>query len=312
MKLFHPRKPFQEGYFKVDNGHQLYYAVYGNPQGIPVLYVHGGPGSGCGEDAHRYFDPKKFKIIIVDQRGAGKSKPFASLNANTTKNLVEDFRKILDFLNVKHVYLFGGSWGSCLSLCFAVKYPSRVKGMVLRGIFLGDQDEIDFILKGIIRTHFPKEWGRFAGMAPKKYRADPAPYYGKMLNSVNENIVRKYAKEWIRFEMSLISLVPNPKMVNEIISKRSVISFAKIEAHYLLNKCFIPDRYILKNIKKIKHIPLVIVHGRYDFVCEPRIAYQLHMALPKSKLHFVIGGHWSKDPEVRSLLMKEIHAMAKK
>jgi proline iminopeptidase len=312
MKMFPKRKPYQKGYFAVGGGHEIFYSLYGNPKGIPVLFVHGGPGAGCNDDAHRHFNPKKFNILTVDQRGAGKSRPYAGLRANTTQELVQDFRKLLGFLKIKKVFLFGGSWGSCLSLCYAIKYPEQVMGMVLRGIYLGTRYENEYFLNGGPKTHFPEVWERFLSFVPKKSRRNPAGHYWKMMNSRNSKVSYKYCYEWTLYESSMLRLIYDPKKVRKSIQKKWVESLAKLEAKYLLNDCFLPPNYIMRNAKKIANIPTSLVHGRYDFVCTPDIAYNLHKALPKSKLNFVLGGHSIADPAVRSLLMKEIHEMAGK
>lgn len=293
--LYPKRKPYKTGFLDVGEGHALHFELYGNRKGKPVLFVHGGPGAGCGEKAHRFFDPKKYHILLIDQRGAGKSKPFASTKANTTSRLVEDLKKFIDFLGIKKVILFGGSWGSCLSLCFAIKYPKQVQAMVLRGIFLGTREENEYFLSGSPRTHFPEVVERFLSLVPKG--RNPAKYYQKMMHK--ERTAKKFCKEWATYELSLLRL--RPKKV--VLKGKSYISLAKLEAHYLLNDCFLPKKYIMSNIKKIKHIPCTIVHGRYDFVTIPQMAYVLHKALPKSKLHMVIGGHSSSDREVEAALI---------
>jgi len=312
MKLFPKRKPYKKGYFPVGDGHELFYALYGNPNGIPVLFVHGGPGGGCSKDAHRHFNPKKFNILTVDQRGAASSRPYASLRANTTQKLVQDFRKFLKFLKIKKVFLFGGSWGSCLSLCYAIKYPKTVMGMVLRGIYLGTRYENDYFLNGGARTHFPDVWERFVSMVPKRYQKKPSKYYWKMMHSKNEKTVKKYCYEWALYESSMVPLVYNPAKVRKATRGKWVVSIAKLEAHYLMNDCFLPKNYIMKNARKISRIPLSIIHGRYDFVCTPDIAYALHKVLPKSKLFFVLAGHAAGDSEMQSRMMKEIAEMGRK
>ncbi|MBI4016761.1 MAG: prolyl aminopeptidase [Candidatus Aenigmarchaeota archaeon] len=306
MKLYPSRKPYKKGYFPVSDGHKLYYALYGNSKGMPVLFVHGGPGVGCGKNAHRFFDARKFNILTIDQRGAGKSKPFASLKGNKTQNLIEDLRNFLNFLGIKKTYLFGGSWGSCLSLCYAIKYPETVKGMVLRGIYLGTRRENDYFLKGGAKTHFPEVWERFLRFAPKKYRHFPAKYYWKKMNSKNKKIAEKYCREWALYESSMLHLEYKPANVQKKTKGNWVIPLAKLEALYLMNDCFLPKNYILNNIHRIKHIPTTIVHGRYDFVCVPENAYQLHKALKASKLYFVTAGHASSDAEIEKTLVREM------
>jgi len=311
MTSLHPaRKPYRTGYFPVSDGYQLYYALYGNPKGKPVLFVHGGPGAGCGKNAHRFFNPKKFNIITIDQRGAGRSKPFASTKNNTTQKLVEDFHDLLKFLNIKKTFLFGGSWGSCLSLCYAIKYPDTVKGMVLRGIYLGTREENDYFLNGGAKTHFPEVWEQFLSIVPKKHRRNPAKYYWRMMNSRNHLTVKKYCAEWAAYEGSMLHLKVDLNKSCKEARTRSSIALARLEAHYLMNDCFLPRNYIIKNTHKIVHIPTTIVHGRYDFVCTPDMAYRLHHALPKSTLHYVIAGHSASDPEIQKTLVREMKKMA--
>ncbi|MBW2970364.1 prolyl aminopeptidase [Candidatus Woesearchaeota archaeon] len=312
MKLFPVRKPYQHGFFAVGDGHELYYALYGNPAGTPVLFVHGGPGAGCDKKAFRHFNPKLFNILVVDQRGAGRSRPFASLRANTTQKLVQDFRKLLRFLKIKKTLLFGGSWGSCLSLCYAIKYPETVLGMVLRGIYLGSREENEYFMLGGPRTHFPEVWERFVGNVPKSYSSKPAKYYWKMMNSRNKKTARKFCYEWALYESSMLRLFYNPSFVKKSLKGRGFIPLAVLEAKYLMNDCFLPKNYILRNAKKIKNIPCSLVHGRYDFVCTPDVAYRLHKALPKSKLFFITAGHSASDAEMRKTMMREIHLMRNK
>jgi proline iminopeptidase len=309
MAYFPKRKPYKKGYFAVTDGHRLHYALYGNPKGIPVLFVHGGPGAGCNENAYRFFNPKKFNILLVDQRGAGKSKPFAGLKGNTTQKLIDDFRRFLDFLHIKKAYLFGGSWGSCLSLCFAIKYPKRVQGMVLRGVFFGGSLKDDFMLTGGPRKNFPEVWERFASAVHSK---TPATHYWSKMISKNKKTALHYCREWSRYEMSLLSLEYDPVKVKKRISGNWIIPLALLEAYYFKHNCFLPKSYILRNVNKIKHIPVSLVHGRYDFVCEPRNAYLLHKALPRSRLFFVTAAHSASDPAIREKTMQEIHAMARK
>ncbi len=312
MKLYPARKPYKKGYLPVGDGHELFYALYGNPNGIPVLFVHGGPGGGCSVNSHRYFDSRKFNIITVDQRGAGKSRPFAGLRANTTQKLVQDFRKLLRFLKIKKTFLFGGSWGSCLSLCYSIKYPQSVLGMVLRGIYLGSNIDNEYMVTGGIRSHFPEVWERFISFVPKKYRKKPGRYYWKMMNSKNSKTMHKYCYEWALLESSIVKLDYDPRLVHRDMRGKWVIAISKLEAEYFMNDCFLPKNYILKNVHKIKNIPLSIVHGRYDFCCPPESAYILHKALPKSKLFFVLSGHAAGEPEMRSRMMMEIADMGRK
>jgi proline iminopeptidase len=247
--------------------------------------------------------------MLVDQRGAGKSKPFAGLKGNNTKNLIEDFSKLLKFMGIKKTLLYGGSWGSYLSLCFAIKHPDAVGGMVLRGIWFGDDLKSDYLFTGGPKTHFPEVWQRFTGVAPSEKGA--LRFYFKKMFSSNMKTALKYCREWSRYELSLISLNHDAKRISKMLRGKWIIPFARLESYYIKNNCFMPKNYILKNVRKIKHIPLSIIHGRYDFVTMPSTAYVLHKALPISRLFFVTAGHSGSDPEIRNKMMEEIHRMAK-
>ena len=312
MHLYPLRKPYKKGFFQVSDGHKLYYALYGNPKGKPVLFVHGGPGAGCGKKAHRFFNPKKFNILTIDQRGAGKSKPFAGLKENKTQKLVEDLHDFLNFLKVRKTFLFGGSWGSCLSLCYAIKYPETVLGMVLRGIYLGTRRENEYFLQGGGRTHFPEVWQRFVNIVPKKFRTNPSKFYWRMMNSKNPKTARKFCREWAYYETCMLHLQYNAGKAWKETKGKWVVPLAKLEAYYIMNDCFLPNNYIINNADKIKNIPLTIIHGRYDFVCTPENAYKLHKALPKSKLLFVTAGHSSSDARLQNALVTEMKEMGKK
>ncbi|PIN75756.1 prolyl aminopeptidase [Candidatus Woesearchaeota archaeon CG10_big_fil_rev_8_21_14_0_10_37_12] len=291
-RVYPVRKPYKSGYLPVSDNHQLYYALYGNPEGKPLFWVHGGPGAGSG-NKHLWFDPKKFNVLTLDQRGSGKSKPFASTKNNTTRKLVEDMKLFLDFLKLKKVFLWGHSWGACLSLCFAIKHQEYVKGMLLSGVFLGTKEENDYFMKGGTAQFFPEVWNNLLKLVPKRKQNHPVKYYQKMMHSKSEKIAKKYCKEFGTYERKIMCLVANPNVKGS--ASKQTRAIAKLEAHYLLNDCFLPKNYIVKNINKIKHIPARIVHGRFDMVCPPIYAYELHKVLPKSKLLFTLANHSSSE-----------------
>lgn len=308
--LFPERKPYRAGRMPVTDGHRLYYALYGNPRGAPVLFLHGGPGAGTPANAYRHFDPRRFNILTIDQRGSGRSIPFASIRANTTHHLVEDIRRFLRFLDLDSTYLFGGSWGSTLALCYSIAHPETVRGMILRGIWLCTDEENDYMLKGGWRTHFPEVWKRFVSHVPPRFRKDPAAYYWRRMNAKDPKTVRFYCREWALYEHCLCFLEYDLAKALRDTRKRWVVSLARFEAWYMRNRCFLPPDYILKNAGRIARIPTSIVHGRYDFVCTPETGHRLHRALPKSRLFFVTAGHSFADPAIRSTMMREIHRMA--
>jgi proline iminopeptidase len=311
-KLFPKTKPFMKGYFKVTDGHQLYYEVCGNPEGKPVLFVHGGPGAGFNDSSKRFFNPKKFKIILFDQRGAGRSKPFASTKANTTQKLVEDMKKLLKFLGVKKTFLFGGSWGSTLSLIFAIKNPKLVNGILLRGIYLARKWDTDYTFGGGAEEFFPDSWERFISLVPKKNRKgrNIINYYVNKMKSKNKKTAKKYAYEWSRYELSMISMNSSETVIKKDLKFYNYVSLSILEAHYLKNNCFVPENYILNNAKKLK-MPVIIIQGRHDVICPPIQAYLLHKAIKQSKLFIVNAAHASSEPEIQQKLLEEMNKVAK-
>lgn len=304
-------KPYNAGYLDVGHGHQLYFEQCGKPGGFPVLYLHGGPGAGFSDKSKEFFNLKKINLTLFDQRGAGRSKPFASIDHNKTAFLVKDINKLLDHLDMRKVFLFGGSWGSTLSLVYAIQNPKRVTGMLLRGIFLGDDAANDHFLNGGIKDFFPENWERFASLVPKSQQKNVAGYYYDKMRFGTPAEKKKYAYEWAFYEASMLSLRTDVKKAKANMNDFPYKSLAPLEAHYLLNGCFLPKDYILKNVKNIKNIPTTIVHGRYDFVCEPINAYKLHKQLPKSKLIYTVAGHHSSDPETKEILKLEMELMSK-
>jgi proline iminopeptidase len=309
---FYPdRKPYRTGWFPVSGGHRLAYRLFGNPSGIPVLIVHGGPGAGCSDTAHRYYDPRRCHILALDQRGAGRSRPFAETRHNTTDHLVGDLRGFLRFLGIGRAVLSGGSWGSCLSLCTAIRHPEIVLGLHLRGIYLGSSFDDDYMLSGRVRTHFPEPWARFIGQVPPRHRARPCDWYHRKMHDPDPRVARRYCREWALYESSLLSLEVDFDATLKRARGRWVVPIARLEAHYMSRGCFLPKDYILRNAARLRGLPVTIVHGRYDFICPPENAQALHDALPGSRLHFVTGGHSSKDPEVVRLLVDEMKWLLK-
>jgi len=311
MTKFYPKiKPYKKGYLDVGNGHQIYYEMIGNPKGKPVLFLHGGPGSGIEPDDRRFFNPRKFNVVLFDQRGAGKSRPFASLNNNDTWKLVDDINKLLAHLGMKKAFLFGGSWGSTLALAYAIKNPNKITGMLIRGIFLCDSNDQKYYLNGGVAVLFPDAWERFIGNVPQKYRKAPAEYYYRQMKSKNAKIRDKFAKEWTIYELSILKMKMTEKMIKKYLKDGTYKSLGPLEAHYITKMCFMQDNYIIKNAKRLSKIPVVIVHGRYDAICPPLNAWKLHKVLKKSKLYFVTSGHGSSEEELRSKLIEEMDKVA--
>lgn len=283
---------FRKGYLPVTDGHSLYYECWGNPRGIPVVFLHGGPGAGSSSPRYkRWFDPRQQMVIFFDQRGSARSKPFASIHENHTQALVDDITRLMDHLEVGKALLFGGSWGSTLALTYAIQNPKRVSAIFLRALFLGDRRAVDHYIRGGLRYHFPDKWDRFVSFVPPSKRKDPTAYYLKKMLSRNASERRKHCYEWARYEMSVVALKMTEAQVEKYIKELNYESLSTIEAHYMKNDCFMPKDYIIKNVRKLKDIPITLFHGRYDVICPPEQAWELHRKLPHMKLQFDIGGH---------------------
>ncbi len=293
-------------FLTVPGGHKLHYDIQGHRDGMPVLYLHGGPGGGCSKADHRFFDFKKTRVTFFDQRGAGKSRPFASTKNNTTDDLVGDINQLLDHLGLKRVFIFGGSWGSTLALVYAIRHPERVMGLLLRGIFLGTKSENDYYLRGGVRLYFPEIWERFLSHVPASSRRNPAAYYRKQMHSRSRAIRKAYAFEWAFYEFSIMKLHTTEKATTKAIRSFPFEALSRLEAHYILQNCFLPDNYIIKNVKRIAHLPVSIIQGRYDMVCPPEAAFRLHEALHNSQLHIVTAGHTAREKPVEEKLISEM------
>jgi len=297
---------YKSGYLAVADGHLLYYELYGNPDGIPALFLHGGPGAAFSESDKALFDPKIYNVILFDQRGAGRSKPFASLEANTTQKLVEDINRLLDFVGAEEALILGGSWGSTLALVYAIGNLERVRALVLRGIFLATKDSTDYFPGGGAAQFFPEAWERFISHVPSKDRSDLIGYYLRQMQSEDVEVRERYTYEWAYYEISHAKLDLSPPEVERLMQEFSYRSLAPLEAHYLSHGCFIPEDYILQNAAKLGSVPVSIVHGRYDVICLPRDAYRLHKQIPNSTLHFVLAGHSATETAIREKLISEL------
>lgn len=279
--------PYHEFRLQVSATHNLYVEESGNPQGIPVLFIHGGPGGGCAPAHRSFFDPEKYRIILFDQRGCGRSTPHSELSENTTAELVEDIRKIKEHLDIDQWLLFGGSWGSTLSLLYAQSYPEHVSGMILRGIFLCRDADIQWFYQRGASAIFPDYWKDYEQIIPERERDNMLLAYYKRLTSDNEIARMSAAKAWSIWEGRCSTLDPNQDIVDHFADPHFALAMARIEAHYFINKAFIEDNQILKNCHKIRQIKTTIIHGRYDMVCPVEQALALYEALPDSELHIV-------------------------
>ncbi len=302
--------PYEQGHFDVSDGHRLYYERYGRSGGLPVLFVHGGPGAGFSEDDKAFFDPDVFDVLLFEQRGSGRSEPFASLESNHTDALVEDMNRLLDAFGLGKVLVFGGSWGSTLSLVHAIRHPERVLGLLLRGIFLADSASIEYFIGGGVAGWYPEVWDRFIEQVPATKRTDVPGFYLAQMQSDDEDVRERFCYEWARYELSLIKLDPDSFDLDDLLEHYNYRSLAPLEAHYMASRCFIPDNYILDNASLLAGIPTSIVHGRYDVVCLARDAYKLHRHLPGSAMHFVCAGHSASEDAIKEKLVAELRRFA--
>ena len=290
----------------VDGTHTIYYEESGNPNGVPVIFLHGGPGCGTAPSCRQYFDPEFYRIILFDQRGSGKSTPRACLENNDTWHIIEDIEKIREKLNIDKWLVFGGSWGSTLSLCYAIKHPERVLGLVLRGIFLGRREDIEWIYEvGGVSNFHPESFERYISIIPEEERKDIIGAYYKRLTSEDKETREVAAKEWSMWEGSLVTLHPDPNLEQSFGEINYAISMATIECHFWMNNMFWDDdNWLLNHVDVIKDIPTWIVHGRYDVDCRPIGAYELNKKLNNCKLEFTVSGHSSGEPEIIDLLVR--------
>jgi proline iminopeptidase len=303
MSLYPPIDAFDTGYLKVDNIHSLYYEQSGNPRGVPVVFLHGGPGAGSAPKHRQFFDPQHYRIVIFDQRGAGNSKPLGELRENTTPHLVADIERLRQHLKIDRWHVFGGSWGSTLALAYAIGHPDRVLSLTLRGIFLMQEREIRFFLYGM-KAIFPEAWHDFVKALSERERGDILrSYYGRLTHP-DKNIHLPAAQKWSAYESACVRLIPVKAEILDSMEENHAYAIARIECHYFVHNKFDPDNYILKNIGKIKNIPAVIVHGRYDIVCPIETAFELHRHWPEARFIIVPdAGHSASEPGIASALV---------
>lgn len=286
MKTFYePIEPFDQGMLSVSSLHTIYYEQSGNPEGNPVVFLHGGPGGGTTPDYRRFFDPVAYRIIIFDQRGSGNSTPYAELRDNTTWDLVADIEKLREHLGIARWLVFGGSWGSTLALVYAETHPERVKALVLRGIFLVRKPELEWFYQKGVDAVFPDFYEEYVRPIPLEERGDMMGAYYKRLTSEDEAVRFAAARAWSIFEGSTSKLFPDQELIDDFGSPEKAVALARIECHYFLNNCFFDSEdYLIENVGKIRHIPTVIVQGRYDMVCPMMSAWDLHKAFPEAEL----------------------------
>lgn len=299
--------PNNQGFLEVGDGHSLYWEDWGNPDAMPIFHLHGGPGSGFKDKHKLLYDPTKHRVIFHDQRGAGKSIPFASIEDNTSQHLIEDIEKLRKHFSIEKMHVSGGSWGSTLALLYALAHPEQVEHMMIWSLFLARQFEVDFVNEGIPQYFFPTEWKRFISLVPDDERGSGDSvmrYYAKQIHSRDESVAKKHANEWSLWEATLLSVLYNPLQVEKaIMEEKENTAVARLETHYFLQKCFVPENYILDNLSAIKHISCTLVHGRFDMCTPPVSAVDLQKAYGDNlSLVWVNSGHYNSDPEMSAAL----------
>ena len=312
LVLYPELKPYQRHSLKVSELHELYIDEAGDPDGVPVLFIHGGPGSGCDASSRRFYDPAFYRIVTFDQRGCGRSTPHGELSDNTTHDLIADMEAIREHLGIESWVLFGGSWGSTLSLLYAQHHPQRVKALILRGIFLCRQRDFDCLYKEGANRIFPDYWEEFIKPIPQSERGDlTQAYYSRLLGD-DELLRMGVAKAWSAWEGNCSKLRPSSTALAKFTKPHNALAMARIETHYFVNKGFIDENHILNSMQSIKDIPGRIVHGRYDMVCPLDNALSLHQQWPNSELVIVRdAGHSASEPATVDALIRVVADIAK-
>ena len=302
--LYPEIEPYNAGMLDLDGRHRMYFEESGNPKGAPVLFLHGGPGAGAAAAHRRFFDPAHFRIVIFDQRGAGRSTPLGDITDNTTPLLVADIEKLREHLGIKSWVVFGGSWGSTLALAYGEFHPERCTGLILRGIFLCRKSEIDWFLYEL-RNLFPEAWRAFSDPIPAAERGDLLSAYYSRLTNPDPAVHMPAARTWGTYEGSCSTLMPSPETVAYFAGDVVSLGLARIEAHYFKHDIFLPENYLLANVDRIRNIPGVIVQGRYDAVCPIVSADDLHRAWPEAEYHIIPdAGHSAWEPGICAALVR--------
>jgi proline iminopeptidase len=309
--LYPPLDPFDQRVLDVGDGHRIYVEQCGNPDGIPVLVLHGGPGGGCSPAMRRYFDPLVYRVVLFDQRGCGRSRPHASVDMNTTWHLVADIEAIRRVLGIDRFVLFGGSWGATLALIYAIRHPDRVRSLVLRGVFLMTKQELDWFYGGGAGAFFPELWGRFIGALPPAERKAPIVAYHRRLFSGNLMEETRFGRIWANWENALASIQSDGPMGES--PAEYARAFARLENHYFHNGGFLEeDGWILRERHRIRHLRAIIVQGRYDMICPPLAAYRLAEGWDACELRMVpMAGHALSEPGISAELVRVMDGLAR-
>lgn len=312
-ELYPAIEPYKTHRLAVDAIHTLYVEECGNPAGLPVIFLHGGPGAGLSSYLRRYFDPARYRIVLFDQRGAGQSTPFAELTDNTTWHLVADIEAIREQLGIERWVVFGGSWGSTLALAYAQTHPQRALGIVLRGIFLGRPQELRWFneVDGGAWQIFPERWARFLAFIPPEERDSMLEAYWRRLTGDDEAVRLAAAQAWSAWEGGSTTLAHDPDGGSgDFDDPHKAVSLAVMEAHYFRHGMFLQPNQLLRDIDRIRHIPATIVQGRYDIICPMTSAWELSQAWPEARLHVVLAGHSAADPAILDQLVQATDRLA--
>jgi proline iminopeptidase len=309
--LYPPVQPFRMHRLAVDPPHRLYVEECGTPEGLPALFLHGGPGSGCEPYHRRFFDPTRYRTVLLDQRGSGRSTPHAELEGNTTQALLADIEVVRRHLGIERWLVFGGSWGSTLALAYAQAHPERVSAMVLRGVFLCRPEEIRWFYQEGANRMFPDYWEDFLAPIPAPEQTDLVAAYHRRLTGRDEVTRLAAAKAWAIWEGRTASLMPSKPVVDHFANPHTALSLARIECHYFNNDAFLEPDQLLRDCHRIAQIPGVIVHGRYDMICPLTSAWELHRAWPASELRVIPdAGHAASEPGILSALVEAADGFA--
>ena len=303
--LYPPIEPYETGMLDVGDGHQVHYERCGTKGAKPAVFLHGGPGGGISPEHRRQFDPERYDLLLFDQRGCGKSTPYASLEANTTWHLVADIERLRGLVGVDKWLVFGGSWGSTLALAYAETHPDRVSELVVRGIYTCTRAELEWYYRFGVSEMFPDKWEKFVALIPESERNDLLAAYHQRLTGDDEELQIAAARAWSLYEGDTITLLPDPKLAEQHDDPHFALAFARIETHYFMHGCWLEPNQLLRDAGRLKGIPGTIVHGRYDMPCPARYAWQLHQAWPEADLRLVEGaGHAYSEPGILDQLIR--------
>ncbi len=304
-QAYPPLEPYNSGMLNVGNGHEIYWELCGNPAGKPAVFLHGGPGAGCSVDHRRLFDPDRYRVLLFDQRGCGRSTPHASLESNTTWHLVDDIESLRMKFEVERWLVLGGSWGSALALAYAETHPDRVSELILRGIFTLRRSELLWYYQDGASWLFPDKWQEFLEPVPEEERGDLISAYQTLLTSPDMATQVRAAKAWSQWEAETIRILPDEMLAERQASDEFALALARIENHYFMHRGFLRDAQLLRDAQKLRNIPGVIIQGRYDIATPTRTAWDLHRAWPEAELHVVDGaGHAFDEPGIMDVTIQ--------